>query len=58
MEIADQVMNVTVKGATDPTTGETLTVETHHFDPQRDYVWPIPLREIQGNPEMEQNPGY
>lgn len=57
-KIAEQVMNVTVKGATNPATGETVTVETRHFDPQRDYLWPIPLREIQGNPKMVQNPEY
>jgi starch-binding outer membrane protein, SusD/RagB family len=57
-KIAEQVMNVTVEGATNPANGQTVIVETRHFDAARDYLWPIPLREIQGNPNMKQNPNY
>lgn len=57
-KIAGQVMTGTVEGATNPATGETVQVEARHFNPDRDYLWPIPAREIQGNPNMEQNPGY
>lgn len=28
------------------------------FDPIKDYLWPIPLAEIDGNPLITQNPGY
>jgi len=33
-------------------------VETRAFDPQRDYLWPIPSVAIQQNPNLTQNPGY
>jgi starch-binding outer membrane protein, SusD/RagB family len=56
--IAEQVMNGPVEGATNPVTGEVVQVETRHFNPARDYVWPIPAREIQGNPNMIQNDNY
>jgi len=57
-KIGDQVMNGEVKGATDPATGQTIVVGSRHFNPARDYVWPIPIGEMQGNPDMVQNPGY
>jgi len=28
------------------------------FDPNRDYLWPIPQSEMDVNPNLEQNPGY
>lgn len=28
------------------------------FDPNKDYLWPIPLDEIAKNPKIEQNPGW
>ena len=33
-------------------------VETRHFQANRDYVWPIPLRELDANKLLEQNPNY
>ncbi|MDR1555733.1 MAG: RagB/SusD family nutrient uptake outer membrane protein [Tannerellaceae bacterium] len=39
-----------------PYTG--AVIETRHFNPARDYYWPIPYTEIDLNPELEQNPGY
>jgi hypothetical protein len=57
-KIGDKVMNGIVEGATNPATGAVVQVETRHFNPDRDYVWPIPAREIQGNPNMVQNIGY
>lgn len=33
-------------------------VENRSFNPQRDYLWPIPDVEILLNPNLEQNPGY
>ncbi|HXH99905.1 MAG TPA: RagB/SusD family nutrient uptake outer membrane protein [Sphingobacteriaceae bacterium] len=34
------------------------TIGTRLFDPSRDYLWPIPIIEIEDNPNLEQNPGY
>lgn len=33
-------------------------VETRSFNPQRDYLWPVPYIETQTNTELVQNPGY
>ena len=33
-------------------------IEERNFNPNRDYLWPIPDREILLNPNLEQNPGY
>ena len=57
-KIADKVMGVTVMGATNPATGQAVVVETRKFNKDRDYVWPIPIQEIQGNDNIIQNPGY
>lgn len=57
-QIGAQVMNGTVYGATDPATGQAVVVEQRHFDPAKDYLWPIPVGEMQGNSNMVQNPGY
>jgi hypothetical protein len=56
--IADQLMNGTVYGATNPATGQTTVVEERKYDPNRDNLWPIPLNELNANPNMDQNPGY
>jgi hypothetical protein len=56
--IADQVMNGTVYGATNPATGLPVTVEDRKYDPDRDALWPIPQSELLANPNMKQNPGY
>ena len=34
------------------------TIERRSFNPERDYLWPIPDREVLLNPNLEQNPGY
>lgn len=57
-KIAEQVMNGVVLGATNPANGQTVVVETRKFNAGRDYVWPIPIQELQGNPSIVQNPGY
>lgn len=57
-KIADQVMNGVAEGATNPTTGQTVIAETRTFNSNRDYLWPIPAQELQGNHLMTQNPGY
>lgn len=28
------------------------------FDPQRHYLWPVPLPQLERNPDLEQNPGW
>jgi len=33
-------------------------IETRSFNPDRDYLWPFPDRDILLNPNLEQNPGY
>jgi hypothetical protein len=33
-------------------------ISTRVFDPERDYLWPIPFTEIDLNPNLEQNPEY
>jgi hypothetical protein len=57
-KIAEQVMNGVVYGATNPANGQTVVVENRKFDVGRDYLWPIPVQELQGNTNMAQNPGY
>jgi hypothetical protein len=56
--IADQVMNGTVYGAVDPDSGLPVEVEERAYIPSKDKFWPIPLREINANPNMVQNEGY
>jgi hypothetical protein len=56
--IANEVMNGTVYGATNPETGQVTVVEDRKYDPNRDSLWPIPLGELNANPNMVQNPGY
>ena len=31
---------------------------TRYFNPGRDYLWPIPQKELDINPNLTQNPGY
>ncbi|RAJ95639.1 putative outer membrane starch-binding protein [Larkinella arboricola] len=57
-KIGEQVLNGTVYGAVDPATGKPVAVEQRKFNPQRDYLWPIPLAEINANPKMTQNPNW
>ncbi|WP_161625561.1 RagB/SusD family nutrient uptake outer membrane protein [Cyclobacterium qasimii] len=37
---------------------EMVVVETRAFDPNRDYLWPIPRIELETNTALTQNPGY
>jgi hypothetical protein len=37
---------------------ETILGDNRFFDPARDYLWPIPLKELDLNAELGQNPGY
>lgn len=57
-KIGEQVLNGTVYGAIDPSTGKPVVVEQRKFDPSRDYLWPIPIIEINANKNMVQNPNW
>jgi hypothetical protein len=37
---------------------EMVIIETRNFNPNRDYLWPIPRIELETNPALTQNPGY
>jgi hypothetical protein len=37
---------------------ELVTIETRNFNPNRDYLWPIPRIELETNTSLAQNPGY
>ncbi|SHL67178.1 Starch-binding associating with outer membrane [Chitinophaga jiangningensis] len=57
-QIGEEVLKGPAMGAINPNTGQPVIVETRVFDPGRDYLWPIPLTEINGNPAMVQNPKW
>ena len=60
--IAHEVMPKNVYGMTYEDDGELVTIEitgyNRVFDSERDYLWPIPQRERELNPNLEQNPKY
>lgn len=35
-----------------------IRLEPRRFDPNKDYLWPIPLKERDQNPNLDQNPGW
>lgn len=37
---------------------EMVVIETRNFNPERDYLWPIPRIELETNTALTQNPGY
>jgi starch-binding outer membrane protein, SusD/RagB family len=41
-----------------PNRAQMRLVETRAFNPNRDYLWPIPLIETLTNPNLKQNNGY
>ncbi|WP_246073613.1 RagB/SusD family nutrient uptake outer membrane protein [Dinghuibacter silviterrae] len=58
---SEVVMNGTVHGAMfgDPSVdGGYIRVGQRIFNPARDYLWPIPLYEMQQNSHLTQNPNY
>lgn len=61
-EIAEDVMPGIPKGITYMENGELRQVEIPErqatFNVNRDYLWPIPIREIDLNPDLTQNPGW
>lgn len=56
--IGDQLLNGPVLGAINPTTNAPVTAETRTFNVGRDYLWPIPLTELNSNAAMTQNTGW
>ena len=49
------------KGKLNPPVYEKVVVDKRVFNPNRDYLWPIPQKEIDANPAIgpaNQNPGY
>ena len=36
----------------------TIKTEVRKFNPDRDYLWPVPLRELNVNKKLTQNPLY
>lgn len=41
-----------------PNANQMVVVETRAFNPNRDYLWPIPRIELETNTALSQNPGY
>jgi starch-binding outer membrane protein, SusD/RagB family len=50
--IAEDVMNAPIRNHAGN------VIENRSFNPNRDYIWPIPFTQIDLNPALEQNPGY
>lgn len=57
-KIAEQVLNGPVYGAYNPVSQSLYLSETRVFKANRDYVWPIPYREINSNSNIIQNPNW
>lgn len=67
-KIGEQVMKGDMLGCrlgqADPMTGalslldESIFVETRFFDPDKNYLWPIPQGVIDATPAIKQNPNY
>jgi hypothetical protein len=60
--IAEQVMPGTTSGIdyidVADSMRKTIPGENRSFITTRDYLWPIPSRELDLNPNLRQNPGY
>jgi len=60
--IAQEVMNAPILGMTYPdNSGNLVTINDptlRKFDPDRDYLWPIPQKEINLNKNLNQNPNW
>lgn len=57
---AEDVMNGQQYGIDFVESGARQLIPTDNrtFDPAKNYLWPIPLTEIERNPNLTQNPGY
>lgn len=56
--IFEEVMNGPVYGAINPASNQPVDVEVRSAKANRDYLWPIPQKELLSNPKMTQNPNY
>ncbi|RCH53987.1 RagB/SusD family nutrient uptake outer membrane protein [Mucilaginibacter hurinus] len=60
--IAEDVLNGWAHGAkfsSDPSTDNGyIRAQDRNFDPDKNYLWPIPARDLGLNPNLKQNPGY
>ncbi|HXS57954.1 MAG TPA: RagB/SusD family nutrient uptake outer membrane protein [Hanamia sp.] len=60
--IANDVFNVPIQGMTYSNNGQLITAKqesfVRSFNPQRDYLWPIPQKEMDLNKNLKQNPGW
>jgi hypothetical protein len=50
--------DIPVAAPGEPSDFKMRMVENRSFNPARDYLWPIPLLELQTNDAINQNPGY
>jgi hypothetical protein len=57
-KIGEEVLNGVVYGAYDPNIDKPYLTETRIFSANKDYLWPIPLAEMNANPNMVQNSGW
>ncbi|RQP15479.1 MAG: RagB/SusD family nutrient uptake outer membrane protein [Parapedobacter sp.] len=57
-KIGKEVLDGPVYGAYNPGAGSRVRVEDRLFLEERDYVWPIPLTEMNNNKAMVQNPNW
>lgn len=61
-KIADRVFNVPILGMTYINNGQLITSKqesfVRNFNPQRDYLWPIPQKEMDLNKKLIQNSGW
>ncbi|MGG7665716.1 RagB/SusD family nutrient uptake outer membrane protein [Dyadobacter sp. BHUBP1] len=57
-KIEEKVLNGTVYDAADPAIGKPVVVEQRKFNSGRDYVWPIPLTELNAYKNMRQNSNW
>lgn len=55
---ANTAINGPVFGAFNPVTNQPEPIEVRLYRPNRDYLWPIPTKEMLTNPNMLQNPNY
>lgn len=56
--IGEQVLDGPVYGAFDPNINKPYLSETRVFSAKRDYLWPIPLAEVNANTNIVQNSGW
>lgn len=56
--IGAQVLNGPVQGAINPATGQPVVAETRTFSANQNYLFPIPLAEMEANTAMTQNTGW